>query len=230
MRDKRPMLELEDITKIYGKGESRVIALNNINLRIYEGEFISILGPSGSGKSTLLHMIGLLDTPTKGKIIIEGKDVSKLSEDERAHIRGKTIGFVFQTFNLMPNLTALENVELPMMIYDVDEEERRKRATALLSKLGLKHRLDHLPSQLSGGQRQRVAIARALANEPKLILADEPTGNLDSKSGEEVLNIMKSLHNEGRTIVIVTHDESITEHAERIIKIKDGKIISDEYK
>jgi len=202
----------------------KVVALKNVNLRINKGEYIAVLGPSGSGKSTLLHMMGILDVPTSGKIYIEGREVSQLSEDERARIRGKKIGFVFQLFNLIPSLTALENAALPMMVYGVEKEERERRARELLEKLGLGERLNHKPSELSGGQRQRVAIARALANNPEVILADEPTGNLESKSGHEVVEIFTKLNKEGKTVVVVTHDEDIAKHARRIIRIKDGEV------
>jgi len=224
MRGKEPVIELENVSKIYQMGHAKVVALKNVNLRINKGEYIAVLGPSGSGKSTLLHMMGILDVPTSGKIYIEGREVSQLSEDERARIRGKKIGFVFQLFNLIPSLTALENAALPMMVYGVEKEERERRARELLEKLGLGERLNHKPSELSGGQRQRVAIARALANNPEVILADEPTGNLESKSGHEVVEIFTKLNKEGKTVVVVTHDEDIAKHARRIIRIKDGEV------
>jgi len=224
MRGEEPVIELENVSKIYQMGHAKVVALKNVNLRINKGEYIAVLGPSGSGKSTLLHMMGILDVPTSGKIYIEGREVSQLSEDERARIRGKKIGFVFQLFNLIPSLTALENAALPMMVYGVEKEERERRARELLEKLGLGERLNHKPSELSGGQRQRVAIARALANNPEVILADEPTGNLESKSGHEVVEIFTKLNKEGKTVVVVTHDEDIAKHARRIIRIKDGEV------
>ena len=218
------IIELRNVTKEYGKGESKVIAVSNINLKIRESESIAIMGPSGSGKSTLLHLIGCLDKPTKGKIFIEGKDVSNLSENELAKIRREKIGFVFQFFNLIPVFTALENVELPMLFSK--RSNRKERAKELLKLVGLEHRLHHYPSQLSGGETQRVAIARALANDPKIILADEPTGNLDSKSGKEVMEFLVKLNKEkGVTLLIITHDAFIAKHAKKIIRIKDGKII-----
>jgi len=201
-----------------------VYALKNVNLEINSGEFVSIMGPSGCGKSTLLHVMGCLDKPTKGKVIINGRDVSKLSDEELARIRNRYIGFVFQSFFLLPVLSALENVMIPGMISgNIDEEKARK----LLEFVGLKKRENHLPSQLSGGERQRVAIARALINDPKIILADEPTGNLDSKSGRDVLRLLSRLNRSGVTVVVVTHDESVAERAERVIYMKDGKIIGE---
>lgn len=222
------LLEISDVSKIYDMGGGNTVkALSGISMRVHKGEHISILGPSGSGKSTLLHMIGLLDVPTSGRICLDGHCVEELSEDERAYIRGKKIGFVFQTFNLVNSLTALENVMLPMMIYDVPAAEREERAMRLLEQLGMEERAGHKPNELSGGQRQRVAIARALANDPPIILADEPTGNLDSKTGQEVVDIFDALHKKGKTLLIVTHDEEIAHCADRVIKIKDGQIISD---
>lgn len=224
MKKKIPVIELENVSKIYPMGHTRVVALKNVSLKIYKGDYVAVLGRSGSGKSTLLHMMGILDVPTSGKIYIDGNEVSQLGEDERARIRGKKIGFVFQLFNLIPSLTALENVAIPMMIYGVGKAEREKRAKELLEKLDLGERLFHKPAELSGGQRQRVAIARALANQPEVILADEPTGNLDSKSGYEVVETFTKLNKEGKTVVVVTHDEDIAEHAKRIVKIKDGEV------
>ncbi len=218
------VVRLEDVWKVYGKGEAAVTALKGIDLTIHRGEYVAIMGPSGSGKSTLMHIMGLLDTPTKGKVYVGGRDVSWLGEDERALLRRNYIGFVFQTYNLIPTLTAMENVELPMIFAGVPERERKRRARELLEKVGLGDRVNHLPSQLSGGQQQRVAIARALANDPDLILADEPTGNLDSKTGERILDMFDELHDEGRTLVIVTHDEEVAKRAERIVRIRDGKI------
>jgi len=207
-------------------GEVRVFALRRIDLSIKKEEFVCIAGPSGSGKSTLLHIIGCLDKPTSGKVFLDSIDISELNSSQLAKIRGRKIGFVFQFYNLYPTLNALENVELPMMIMKVDKEKRRKKAEELLESVGLGNRLYHLPSQLSGGERQRVAIARALANDPALILADEPTGNVDSKAGEEIMEIFKELNEEGRTIVIVTHEESIIKSGifNKIVKMKDGLI------
>ncbi len=218
------LIELKKIYKIYKMGSIEVTALKNISLQIKEKEFTSILGPSGSGKSTLLHIMGLLDRPTKGKIFFEGEDVSELDGNTQAEIRGKKIGFVFQTFNLIPHLTALENVYLPLTIQGIEKSEREEKGAEILEKLGLGDRLSHKPSELSGGQRQRVAIARALITNPKIILADEPTGNLDSKTGHEILEIFKNLNREGKTIVIITHDQYIAKQSKRIIKIKDGVI------
>ncbi|MEM5834833.1 MAG: ABC transporter ATP-binding protein [Candidatus Aenigmatarchaeota archaeon] len=220
------LLELQHVTKIYKLDEVEVKALDDINLKIEKNEFLAVTGPSGSGKSTLLHIMGCLDRPTKGRVILEGKDVSSLSDAELARIRGMKIGFVFQFFNLYPTLTALENVELPMVITEKDKNERRKRALELLKAVGMEKRANHLPSQLSGGERQRVAIARALANNPSIILADEPTGNLDSKTGKEIINLLANLQKEeGKTVVIVTHEPTIARYAEKIIYLSDGRII-----
>jgi len=221
------VIELDDVDKTYKMDEVEVPVLKNINLKIKKKDFVSIMGPSGSGKSTLLQMIGALDSPSAGKVLIDGIDLSKLSEIEIARTRGKKIGFVFQTFNLYPTLNALENVELPMIIMEKNKAERKKRAMHLLELVGLKERAGHLPSQLSGGERQRIAIARALANDPSFILADEPTGNLDSKTGKEIMNIFVRLNDEGRTLVVVTHDMNIASHSKHIIQIRDGKIIGE---
>ncbi len=222
---KKDILKLDDVCKTYRMGEGiEVKALCNAHLTVREGEFLCVLGPSGSGKSTLLHIVGLLDRPSTGKVYIDGRDISKMTADEQARIRGRKIGFVFQTFNLVPSLKAWENVALPLVIQGVSAAEREKRAKKILTDLGMGDRIDHYPSQLSGGQRQRVAIARALSNEPRVVLADEPTGNLDSKTGAGVLEIFKKLHKEGRTIIIITHDESITDVAQRIVRIRDGTL------
>ena len=220
-----PVIELDQVSKIYQMDEVKVQALNKVDLKIKEKEFVAIMGPSGCGKSTLLQMIGCLDRPTSGKILLDGADTSKLNETQLARVRGKKIGFVFQYFNLYPTLTAQANVELPMMIVEEEKQFRQKRAMELLKIVGLAERASHLPSQLSGGERQRIAIARALANEPSFILADEPTGNLDSKSGTEIMKILVKLNDEGKTIVVVTHDMTIASHSKHIIQMKDGKII-----
>ncbi len=222
---RKEVLKLENACKTYSMGEGiEVKALCNAYLTVYEGEFLCVLGPSGSGKSTLLHIMGLLDRPSEGKVYIDGKDVTKMSPEEQARARGRKIGFVFQVFNLVPSLRAWENVALPLVIQGVSPAERRERAVKILESLGMGKRIDHYPSQLSGGERQRVAIGRALANEPRLILADEPTGNLDSKTGKGVLETFRRLHKEGKTVVVITHDESITKVAERIVRIRDGML------
>ncbi|MHC1571734.1 MAG: ABC transporter ATP-binding protein [Methanosarcinales archaeon] len=218
------ILKIENLFKSYSLERLEVPVLHDINLTVDAGEFAAIMGPSGSGKSTLMNLIGCLDRPTSGRILIGGEDVSMLSERDLARIRGERIGFVFQTFNLISRLTALKNVELPMVYQDIPRGARLKRAARLLEMLGLTDRADHKPSELSGGQRQRVAIARALANEPDILLADEPTGNLDSKTGEEIMQIFKELHSEGRTIIMVTHDQGLAENCDRIIRLKDGRI------
>jgi putative ABC transport system ATP-binding protein len=220
----KPVVELNQVSKTYKMDDIEVQALENVDLKIGKKEFVAIMGPSGSGKSTLLHIIGCLDRPSSGKIFLDGTDISKLNDSELARLRGKKIGFVFQFFYLYPTLTAQGNVELPMMIIEQDKEVREKRALELLKIVGLEKRAEHLPSQLSGGERQRVAIARALANNPKIVLADEPTGNLDSKSGKEIMELFVNLNEEGRTIVIATHEEYVASHAESIVKIKDGRI------
>jgi putative ABC transport system ATP-binding protein len=222
------LVELKNVSKVYKMEKVEVLALRRVNMKIKKGEFAAVIGPSGSGKSTLLHMIGCLDRPTKGEVILDGIDVSKLSDNELSRIRAEKIGFVFQFFNLYPTLTALENVELPMMIVEKNKSERKKRARELLKIVGMEKRAEHLPSQLSGGERQRVAIARALANDPPLILADEPTGNLDSKSGKEIVTLLDKLQEEeGKTIVMVTHILDIAKFAERLIYLKDGEIIKE---
>lgn len=224
----RTIIRLENVWKIYKLGKIDVLALRGISLEIKERVFLSIIGPSGSGKSTLLNIIGCLDFPTKGKVFLDGQDIEKLSEDDLAKIRGKKIGFVFQQFNLFWNLNALENVTLPMIFQKVPERKREKRAKKLLEMVGLGERIYHKPTELSGGEQQRVAIARALANDPEIIIADEPTGNLDSKSGEIIMEILKKLHQEQKTtIVVVTHDPKIASYSEQIIKIKDGQIVSE---
>lgn len=226
-KSKKIVMSLKDICKNYKMGKVQVKALCGVNIDIYEGERVSIIGPSGSGKSTLLHMLGLLDRPSTGLIKIDGDNATDMTDDEISDFRGRKIGFIFQAFHLIPSLTALDNVCLPMMFYNIPKDEREKRGKRALERLGLKDRADHLPSELSGGQRQRVAIARSLVNEPSILLADEPTGNLDSKSGEDVLNIFEELSKEGKTIIVVTHDMAIAKKSERLIKLKDGEVVSD---
>jgi len=223
-----PIIRLENVWKVYHIGKIRVEALRGLNLSVFPREFVAIMGPSGSGKSTLMNMIGCLDVPTKGRVYLEGRDISKLHESDLARIRGKIIGFVFQSFNLMPSLTALENVMLPMTFQGVDKILREKRAIELLNGVDLGDRIYHKPSELSGGEQQRVAIARALANDPDVILADEPTGNLDSRAGREVMEMLSKLQRErNKTIVMVTHDESLSKYAHRVIHIKDGRTIEE---
>lgn len=224
------LIEVKDVYKIYNPGENEVRALDGVSLKIDEGEFVAIIGQSGSGKSTLMNTLGLLDRPTSGEYFLLGRDVSTLTDDEQSEIRNKQIGFIFQGFNLIPSLTAVDNVELPLVYRGMKKEERHKLSLAALERVGLGKRLDHRPSQMSGGQQQRVAIARAVAAKPPVILADEPTGNLDSASGREVMRILHELSDEGRTIILITHDNEIAEEANRIIRIQDGKIVSDRTK
>ncbi len=221
----QPLVRVENLKKVYKLGKVEVHALRGIDLEVYEGEYVAIMGPSGSGKSTLMHIIGFLDTPTEGRYFFEGSDVSKLSEPELAELRRFKVGFVFQQFNLLPRLKAWENVELPMVYAGVPARERKRRAIELLEMVGLGDRAFHRPTELSGGEAQRVAIARALANDPKILLADEPTGNLDSQTEKEILDIFDELNRMGRTIVVVTHDPEVAERAHRIVHIRDGKIM-----
>ena len=221
------LISLKDIKRYYSLGGETVKALNGVNLCILKNEYISIMGPSGSGKSTLMNIIGCLDTPTEGIYDFEGKTVHKMNDEELASIRNQKIGFVFQTFNLLPKSTALKNVETPLIYSNINKNERIKKARRALETVGLSDRINHKPSELSGGQRQRVAIARALVNQPSIILADEPTGNLDSKSGKEIMEILFNLHKNGNTIILVTHEEKIAKNAHRIINIFDGKIKDD---
>ena len=221
------VIDIQGITKTYLNGKLSVPVLYGIDLQVNKGEFVSIMGPSGSGKSTFMNILGCLDRPTTGSYRLNGDEVATLSDDELAFVRNKQIGFVFQSFNLLTKLTALENVALPMIYAGMDKKSRNERAAALLSSVGLGDRMDHLPSELSGGQRQRVAIARALANNPAIIMADEPTGNLDSKSTIDVMNIFRGLYDEGRTIILVTHEPEIATYASRNVVLRDGLIVED---
>jgi putative ABC transport system ATP-binding protein len=221
------LIEIRNMCKIYNPGENEVRALDHVSLSIGENEFVAIIGHSGSGKSTLMNMLGCLDVPTSGIYLLHGSDVSLMTDDELSDIRNQEIGFIFQGFNLISNLTAFENVELPLIYRGVSKRERTNLAKEALRKVGLENRMDHKPSEMSGGQQQRVAIARAIAQAPPVILADEPTGNLDSHSTKEIMNILKTLHSEGRTVIIITHDNDIAANAERIVHIEDGRITSD---
>lgn len=218
-------VKLANISKVYKMGDNEVIALNGVDLDIAEGEFVAIMGPSGSGKSTLMNILGCLDTPTTGSYLLDNEEVANLSEDVLAKIRNKKIGFVFQNFNLLSRISALENVALPLVYAGVSKTERSNRAQELLKMVGLADRQHHMPNELSGGQRQRVAIARALVNNPKIIMADEPTGNLDTKSSVEIMAMFKELYKQGKTIILVTHEPDIAENAKRIITVRDGKIV-----
>jgi putative ABC transport system ATP-binding protein len=221
---KENIIELKKVKKQYRMGEEVIRALDGIDVEIKKGDFIAIVGPSGSGKSTMMNMIGALDLATEGEIYLDNQDIEHMEESELAQIRGRKIGFVFQTFNLIPTLTALENIVLPMLFQGISEEEKNKRVKEILKKVGLEHRKNHLPSELSGGERQRVAIARALANNPDVILADEPTGNLDSKTGKEIMRIFSDLNKQGKTIILVTHDLNLTKYASKVLKLIDGKL------
>ncbi|HEX3031284.1 MAG TPA: ABC transporter ATP-binding protein [Bacillota bacterium] len=222
------MISICGLSKTYQTGDICVNALKEINLQISQGEFAAIMGPSGSGKSTLMNILGCLDRPTTGSYILDSRETANLDDTQLAHIRNRKIGFVFQTFNLLPRLTALRNVELPMLYAGVEKGERLKRAVEALTRVGLADRLHHRPNELSGGQKQRVAIARALVNRPAVFLADEPTGNLDSRSGEEIMAIFQQLHREGSTILLVTHEREIGLHADRILSFRDGRLVKDE--
>ena len=221
------LVEVKDICKVYNPGENEVRALDHVSLSIEKGEFVAIIGQSGSGKSTLMNMLGCLDVPTSGKYYLNGRDVSTLTDDEQSDIRNREIGFIFQGFNLISNLTAQENVELPLIYRGVPKKERDRLAVESLKIVGLSHRMDHKPNEMSGGQQQRVAIARAIAAKPPVILADEPTGNLDSASSKEILQILKELYKGGRTVILITHDNGIAAQAKRFIRILDGRIESD---
>ena len=222
------VIRIENLTRFYTIGEETVRALNGINLNIQKNEYVALMGPSGSGKSTLMNIIGCLDTPTSGEYFLNGPNVAQLSDSELAAIRNKEIGFVFQTFNLLPRLTALQNVALPLVYAGIPEAVRLKKAKEVLEQVGLGDRIKHRPNELSGGQRQRVAVARALVNHPSIILADEPTGNLDSKTSEEIMQLLDIIHQAGNTIVMVTHEEDIALHAKRVVRMRDGIVESDQ--
>ena len=221
------LVEVRDVSKIYNPGENEVRALDHVSLSIGTNEFVAIIGQSGSGKSTLMNMLGCLDTPTNGTYTLHGQDVSHTTDDEQSDVRNKEIGFIFQGFNLIAGLTALENVELPLIYRGIGRKERLELSEEALARVGLEKRMTHKPSEMSGGQQQRVAIARAIAQAPPIILADEPTGNLDSASSKEIMGILKDLHREGRTVILITHDNTIAMQAPRIVKIMDGRIVSD---
>jgi putative ABC transport system ATP-binding protein len=223
----RPLIEIHDLRKRYQMGSEVVWALDGISLDVERGEYMAIMGPSGSGKSTLMNMLGCLDTPTSGQYFLNGQDVSRYTDDELAEIRNREIGFVFQTFNLLPRVDCMRNAELPLIYAGMSRSERRERAAEALRNVGLGDRLNHRPNELSGGQRQRVATARALVNRPSIILADEPTGNLDTETGDEIMMLFESLYRQGNTLLVVTHEEEIAQHARRIIRLRDGKLEQD---
>ncbi|AND63121.1 macrolide ABC transporter ATP-binding protein [Flavobacterium covae] len=223
----KSLIKISNIKRDFQLGSEIIHVLKGIDLQINKGEYVALMGPSGSGKSTLMNLLGCLDTPTSGQYILNGQDVSKMKDDELAEIRNKEIGFVFQTFNLLPRTTALDNVALPMIYAGYSKSDRTQRAKEVLNQVGLSDRMDHQPNQLSGGQRQRVAVARALVNKPSIILADEPTGNLDSKTSVEIMRLFDEIHANGNTVILVTHEEDIAQHAHRIIRLKDGIIESD---
>lgn len=223
----QPLINITNLKRDFQLGNETIYVLKGIDLQINKGEYVALMGPSGSGKSTLMNLLGCLDTPTSGNYILNGKDVSQMQDDDLAEIRNKEIGFVFQTFNLLPRTTALDNVALPMIYAGYSKSDRNKRATEVLTQVNLADRMDHQPNQLSGGQRQRVAIARALVNKPSIILADEPTGNLDSKTSLEIMNLFNDIHKNGNTVILVTHEEDIAKYAHRIIRLRDGLIESD---
>jgi putative ABC transport system ATP-binding protein len=223
-----PIIQLEELHKVYIMGEAEVRALDGVDLIIEKNEYVAIMGPSGSGKSTLMNLIGCLDTPSEGRYLLNGQRVDRLDDSRLAAIRNREIGFVFQTFNLLTRTTALQNVELPLIYAGLGRRERRRRAEEALRAVGLGDRMQHRPNEMSGGQRQRVAVARALVNSPSILLADEPTGNLDSKTGEEILSLFDQLHHGGNTIVLVTHEEHVAAHADRRVRLRDGRVVADE--
>ena len=222
-----PLINISNLKRDFQLGDETINVLKGIDLQIKKGEYVALMGPSGSGKSTLMNLLGCLDTPTSGSYILNGKDVSQMHDDDLAEIRNKEIGFVFQTFNLLPRTTALDNVALPMIYAGFSKSQRNERASEVLTQVNLADRMDHQPNQLSGGQRQRVAIARAMVNKPSIILADEPTGNLDSKTSVEIMNLFNEIHKNGNTVIVVTHEEDIAKYAHRVIRLKDGMIESD---
>lgn len=227
METKTPVIEIDHLKRSYQMGDQTVQALRDVSLTIYKNEYVALMGPSGSGKSTLMNMLGCLDTPSSGTYILNGKNVSSLTDDELAEIRNKEIGFVFQTFNLIPRLSALDNVALSLVYAGISKSKRHEKALHVLESVGLGTRVDHKPNELSGGQRQRVAVARALVNDPSIILADEPTGNLDSKTSIEIMGLFEEIHRQGNTVILVTHEPDIAQHAHRIVRIKDGVVESD---
>lgn len=227
MSERKEVIKIKDLFKIYDVGSQKVNALAGVDLTIYQNDYVAIMGPSGSGKSTMMNILGCLDTPTKGTYILGGTDVSQMTDGELADVRNKEIGFVFQSFNLLPKYTSLENVALPLIYSGVPKEQREERATKALERVGLADRMEHTPSELSGGQRQRVAIARAVVNNPTIILADEPTGNLDTKTSIEIMKIFEQVYKDGNTIIVVTHEDDISRFARRIVRLRDGKIESD---
>ena len=222
------LIDIRDITKVYEMGEEKVHALSGVTVGVERGEYVAIMGPSGSGKSTLMNLIGCLDTPSSGSYVLNGKEVARMTDDELAAIRNQEIGFVFQTFNLLPRTSALQQVELPLVYGGASRKDRRERAIKALKAVGLSDRMNHTPNEMSGGQRQRVAVARALINDPSILLADEPTGNLDSRTSEEIMGIFQDLNDSGKTVVLITHEPDIAQHAKRVVVVRDGLIQSDE--